>query len=85
MPLPAGPVAPSGPPNTSLPRSGALDSSSTSLKKIKFVVNVAQAAILNVAQYLAFNDQVIVIVPSWLILVFKFSADLGDRFAEVVG
>jgi hypothetical protein len=23
--------------------------------------------------------------PSWLILVFKFSADLGDRFAEVVG
>jgi hypothetical protein len=24
-------------------------------------------------------------VPSWLILVFKFPADLGDRFAEVVG
>jgi hypothetical protein len=23
--------------------------------------------------------------PSWLILVFKLAADLGDRFAEVVG
>jgi hypothetical protein len=23
--------------------------------------------------------------PSWLILVFKFSADFGDRVAEVVG
>jgi hypothetical protein len=23
--------------------------------------------------------------PSWLILVFKLSADLGDGFAEVVG
>jgi hypothetical protein len=23
--------------------------------------------------------------PSWLILVFKLSADFGDRFAEVVG
>ena len=24
-------------------------------------------------------------IDCWLILVFKFSADLGDRFAEVVG
>jgi hypothetical protein len=23
--------------------------------------------------------------PSWLILVFKLTADFGDRFAEVVG
>ena len=56
--------------------------------RVRFIATCATHARLRPASLLVYDVTTLHFetdAPSWLILVFKFSADLGDRFAEVVG